>query len=48
MFKNELSSITDEEEYWPEKLTIELFLEWFVIDFGSIVVDLDKSDLRSE
>jgi len=48
IFKNELASITDDEENWPEKLSMELFLEWFVIDFGSMVIDLEKSNLRSE
>ena len=48
IFKNELSSITDEEEYWPEERTMEVFENWFTVDFGSIVVDLEKSDLKRE
>ena len=48
IFKNELSSIMDDEEFWPKERTMEVFLSWFKIDFGSIVVDLEKSDLRSE
>lgn len=47
IFKNELSSVTDEEN-WPEKLTIELFATWFEIDFGSTVFDMEKSDLKTE
>jgi hypothetical protein len=43
-----LSSITDEEEYWPEVRTMEVFEAWFAVDFGSIVVDLEKSDLKRE
>jgi hypothetical protein len=48
IFKNELSSITEEEEYWPEVRTMEVFEDWFTVDFGSIVVDLEKSDLKRE
>lgn len=47
IFKNELSAVADEEE-WPEKLSMELFLEWFELDFGSAVFDLEKADLKSE
>jgi hypothetical protein len=48
IFKNELSSIIEEEENWPEERTFELFLEWFHVDYGAIVVDLEKSDLQRE
>jgi hypothetical protein len=48
IFKNELSMITEEETDWPEIRTMEVFLEWFTIEVGSTVFDLDKSDLRVE
>jgi hypothetical protein len=48
IFKNELSMITEEETDWPEIRTMEVFLEWFAIEVGSTVFDLDKSDLRVE
>ena len=48
IFKNELSMITEEETDWPEIRTMEVFLEWFTIEVGSTVFDLEKSDLRVE
>ena len=48
IFKNELSMITEEETDWPETRTMEVFLEWFTIEVGSTVFDLEKSDLRVE
>jgi DNA polymerase III sliding clamp (beta) subunit (PCNA family) len=48
IFRNELSSIVEDEELWPEDRTMDVFLSWFKIDFGSIVIDLDKSNLKSE
>lgn len=48
IFKHELSMVTDDEKMWPKSMTMEVFLEWFSIDFGSIVIDLEKSDLKSE
>lgn len=48
IFKHELSMITDQEKMWPGNITLELFLEWFSVDFGAIVIDLEKSDLKSE
>ena len=47
IMKNELAGVADEEDF-PEKITLELFLEWFHIDFGSSVFDTEKSDLKSE
>lgn len=48
IFVNELSAITEEQTAWPEKVNFDLFLEWFDIDFGSMVVDLEKSDLKAD
>ena len=48
IFKHELSVITEDEELWPETRTQEIFHAWFQIEFGSIVVDLEKTDLISE
>jgi hypothetical protein len=48
IFKNELSMITEEETDWPEDRSIEVFLEWFSIEVGSTVFDLEKSDLNAE
>jgi hypothetical protein len=46
IMKNELSMVTEDEENWPEKITLELFLEWFSVEIGSIVLDLEKTDLK--
>ncbi len=48
IFKHELSMVTEQENLWPPALTLELFLEWFSVDFGAIVIDLEKNDLKSE
>lgn len=48
IFKNELSMITEEEEEWPQDRTMEVFMEWFTLEVGSTVFDLEKSDLRVE
>ncbi|MFN5416232.1 MAG: hypothetical protein ACK5B9_04185 [Flavobacteriia bacterium] len=47
IFKNELSSVTD-EEHFPPKMDLELFLSWFHIDYGSSVFDSEKSNLLAE
>lgn len=48
MFKNELESVSDDETNWPEKLDMELFMDWFTVDYGSSVFDLEKADLKAE
>lgn len=46
IFKNELSMITEEEEAWPAERSMEVFLEWFTLEIGSTVFDLEKSDIK--
>jgi dolichyl-phosphate-mannose--protein O-mannosyl transferase len=48
IFINELSSITDEEENWPSERNFEIFSDWFRFDYGSIVMDFEKTDLKRE
>ena len=48
IFVNELSAITEVNDLWPEKVSFELFLDWFTVDYGSMVIDLEKSDLRAD
>ena len=48
IFANELSMITENEEDWPQDRSMSVFLEWFQLDFGTTVFDLEKSDLKSE
>lgn len=48
IFRQELTMINDDEDAWPEKLTFELFEEWFSFDYGAVVFDVEKSDLKRE
>ena len=47
ILKSELSMITENEADWPEKLSIELFNEWFSWKVGTTVFDLEKNDLKA-
>ena len=44
IFETELLMVTDDEEDYPEKITMELFLKWFKVEVGSTVIDTEKSD----
>ena len=48
IFKTELTMVNDNEESWPEKLNIDTFLDWFELEFGGTVLDLEKADLKRE
>ena len=48
IFASELSMVTEDELDWPENRNLELFLEWFELEIGSTVFDLEKSDLKTE
>jgi hypothetical protein len=48
IFCNELSMITEKSDDWPAKRTFTDFLNWFDIEVGSTVFDLEKSDIRAE
>ncbi len=48
IFKNELTAITEEEELWPVERNIDVFLNWFTINVGSMVFDLEKSNIVSD
>jgi len=48
IFANELSMITENEEDWPQVRSMEVFLHWFQLDFGTTVFDVEKSDLKAE
>ena len=48
IFKNELTAITEDEELWPTERNIDVFLEWFDINLGSMVFDLEKSNIVGE
>jgi hypothetical protein len=48
IFKNELMAITEDEDEWPVERNIDVFLEWFEINVGSMVFDLEKSNIVGE
>ena len=48
IFKNELTAFTEDEELWPTERNIDIFLEWFEINLGSMVFDLEKSNIIGE
>jgi hypothetical protein len=48
IFASELSMITESEEDWPPVRTADVFLEWFNVEVGTTVFDLEKADLKSE
>ena len=40
--------LNENEEDWPQDRTQELFLEWFHLELGSSVFDLEISDLKAD
>jgi len=40
LFTNELASWNTDETSWPEHRTLEMFFEWFDLEFHSLVFDL--------
>ena len=42
IFVKELESWNENEKTWPQKRTYKMFKQWFDVDFGSIVYDLEK------
>ena len=39
LFELELSSWIVDDEMWPENITYKMFLEWFCVEFHSMVFD---------
>jgi hypothetical protein len=48
IFANEMMCFTEEEEEWPGKVDMENFRELFTVEFGSVVFDLQKTDLKRD
>lgn len=48
IFKTELMMVTEDETSWPEKIVLETFREWFDLEFGTTVLDLEKADLKRD
>ena len=48
VFELELSSWIVDDHTWPEKVTYKMFLEWFEVEFHSIVFDSLKVDIEKD
>jgi len=48
IFENELFDICTDDSAWPQKLTWNLFNQWFKCYFSSIVIDLETKPLYLE
>jgi hypothetical protein len=47
-FEMELSSWVVDDEMWPENITYEMFLDWFEVEYHSMVFDSLKDDIEKE
>jgi len=45
LFENELFERFEDDSAWPEELTLELFNQWFEVQFCSVVYDTKSSDI---
>ena len=48
LFELELSSWMTDDDTWPEKITYKMFLEWFDVEFHSMVFDSLKDDIEKD
>ena len=48
IFELELSSWVVVDDMWPENITYKMFLEWFDVEFHSMVFDSLKDDIEKE
>ncbi|MDH3956935.1 MAG: hypothetical protein OET81_09595 [Desulfobacteraceae bacterium] len=48
LFELELSSWIVVDEMWPENITYKMFLEWFDVEFHSMVFDSLKDDIEKD
>lgn len=48
VFELELSSWIVVDDMWPENRTYKMFLEWFDVEFHSMVFDSLKDDIEKE
>jgi hypothetical protein len=48
LFELELSSWIVGDEMWPENITYKMFLEWFDVEFHSMVFDSLKDDIEKD
>ena len=48
IFEAELSSWTTDENEWPRNRTYKMFLEWFEVEYHSMVFDPFEDDIEKE
>ena len=48
VFERELYDWHTDESAWPQNRTFELFVEWFDIEFHSVVEDLGDEDISND
>jgi hypothetical protein len=48
LFELELSSWIVIDEMWPENITYTMFMEWFSVEFHSMVFDSLKDDIEKD
>ena len=48
IFEEQLDGWWTDERDWPQNRTLELFAEWFTVEFHSLVIDLVDAPLESE
>ena len=48
IFQNELRDVCSDQNKWPQKLTWNLFNQWFKCYFSSIVLDMETKPLYLE
>ncbi len=44
LFQLELSSWNEDQELWPQELTLKMFWEWFDIEISPTLIDLTEDD----
>jgi hypothetical protein len=44
LFQLELASWSEEQESWPQELTLKMFWEWFDVEISPTVIDLDSNN----
>ena len=48
LFELELLSWIVDDEMWPENITYKTFLEWFGVEFHSLIFDYLKDDIEKD
>lgn len=47
IFMNELKSVTEDKTVYPE-MELDVFRNWFEVELGSMVFDMQKEDLKAD